>query len=441
MFRRVASRDQSSLGVLFCRGGHIVRFVVALLSLTLLSGAEIAGQTANMTPDALVQRGVASYRAGEYANAATDLDAAAKALLSQEQMQNYVNTGKFPNLVRFETALVYLTLAQSKLGHKDQAREAVLRLQTAERIDASYAQLSLGSDGAEFESTAAKLVPGFALKANPEVAHAAPPPQPAASTVSEAAPTTPAISTTTTASSAPRAAQVAQTSTQPAPPKPAPAPKQVAQTSPPPPSAPTQTATPVLTTEKLVVEPTLVSERADCQRTIDELVDRERAKIQMDADERIAAIQRAADERFAQAQKAAEAQIAAIQAQDRRSYLLSLRQADAMAATGKTDQANDIYNTIVTSSAVPREIVAEAAVGLYRTGAFRNAVNAFRKLVPYARGEEDLRYYNAVSLYEAGEYDDAKKELACALPYIQVTADVTRYREKIERTASRQALR
>ncbi len=190
-----------------------------------------------------------------------------------------------------------------------------------------------------------------------------------------------------------------------------------------------------------MVEPTLVSERADCQRTIDELVDRERAKIQMDADERIAAIQRAADERFAQAQKAAEAQIAAIQAQDRRSYLLSLRQADAMAATGKTDQANDIYNTIVTSSAVPREIVAEAAVGLYRTGAFRNAVNAFRKLVPYARGEEDLRYYNAVSLYEAGEYDDAKKELACALPYIQVTADVTRYREKIERTASRQALR
>jgi len=136
---------------------------------------------------------------------------------------------------------------------------------------------------------------------------------------------------------------------------------------------------------------------------------------------------------WVRAQKAAEAQIAAIQAQDRRNYLLSLRQADAMAATGKTDQANDIYNTIVTSSAVPREIVAEAAVGLYRTGAFRNAVNAFRKLVPYARGEEDLRYYNAVSLYEAGEYDDAKKELACALPYIQVTADVTRYREKIER--------
>src|SRR6476646_1865330 len=146
-----------------------------------------------MTPDALVQRGIASYRAGQYANAATDLDAAAHALLSQQQMQDYVNTGKFPNLDRFETALVYLTLAQSKLGHATQAREAVLRLQTAERIDASYSQLSLGADAAEFESTAAKLVPGFSVKPAVKVAQttAAPP-----TTVSESAPTTPAVSTT-----------------------------------------------------------------------------------------------------------------------------------------------------------------------------------------------------------------------------------------------------
>lgn len=185
----------------------------------------------------------------------------------------------------------------------------------------------------------------------------------------------------------------------------------------------------------------MASQRVDQQRAIEESVAQQCANIQKDADERIAAIQRAADERVAQAQKAADAQVAAIRAQDRKNYLLSLRQADAMAATGKTDQANDIYNTVVTSSDVPREILAEAAVGLYRTGAFRSAANAFRKLIPYARGEEDLRYYNAVSLYETGEYDEAKKELACALPYIQVTADVTRYRQKIENTASRQAAR
>jgi len=217
-----------------------------------------------------------------------------------------------------------------------------------------------------------------------------------------------------------------------------PAPVKIAQASPPPvPSTPAQTTT----QEKLAVAPTLATQRADRQRAIEESAAQQCANIQKDADERIAAIQRAADERVAQAQKAADAQVAAIRAQDRKNYLLSLRQADALAATGKTDQANDIYNTVVTSLDVPREILAEAAVGLYRTGAFRNAASAFRKLSPYARGEEDLRYYNAVSLYETGEYDEAKRELACALPYIQVTADVTRYRQKIENTASRQAAR
>ena len=416
-----------------------MRFVVALLSSALITGVQVAAQTATMTPDALVQRGIASYRAGHYSDAATDLDAAAQALLSQEQMQNYVNTGKFPNLDRFETALVYLTLAQTKLGHAAQAREAVLRLQTAERIDASYAQLSLGADAAEFESAAAKLVPGFSLKSSGQVAHATPPPPPAATTVAESAPTKPAVSTTAAAPApapAPPPVQVAQASMVP-PPAPAqtPPPKTTPKTTPPPPPVQTTTA------EKLTVEPTLASERADRQRTIDELVAQATAKIQKDADERVAEIQREADEKIAQAQRAFAAQIAALQAQNRNNYLLSLRQADAMAAAGKTDQANDIYNTAVTSPDVPREIVAEAAIGLYRTGAFRNAANAFRKLVPYAHGEEDLRYYNAVSLYETGDYDEAKKELACALPYIQVTADVTRYRQKIENTGSRQAAR
>lgn len=430
-----------------------MRFVVAILSSALLTVLLVA-QTATMTPEALVQRGLASYRASHYANAATDLEAASQALLSQEQMQNYVNTGKFPNIERFETALVYLTLAQSKLGQKEKAREAVLRLQTAERIDSTYASLSLGSDAVEFESAASKLVPGFSMKASGEVAHATPPPQPAASTVADTAPTKPAVSTTTvatttlattTAPPAPPPVQVSQASMVPAPTPPQtsqtkPAPKavkppalpptQIAQTSPPPPRPATTTPAPSLT-----------SQLADCQSTVDELVAQERARIQKDADARIAAIQREADERVAQAQRAAETQMAAMQSTNRKNYLLSLRQADGMAAAGKTDQASDIYNMVVSSSDAPREVVAEAAVGLYRTGAYRSAVTAFRKLSPYKRGEEDLRYYNAVSLYETGDYDEAKRELACALPYIQVTADVTRYRQKIENTGLRRAAR
>ncbi len=385
-----------------------MRFIVALLSLTsALVFNAIAAETANMTPDALAQRGIESYRAGKFADAATDLDAAAQAFLSQEQMQNYVNTGKFPNIDRFETALVYLTLAQVRLGQQEKARDAVLRLTTAERIQPTYAQLPLPAEVADFESTAARLVPGLSLSKNVQLAGG-----PTTTTAPIATPTPPAPAPT-----AAPATQVAQSTT----PAPAPAP-----VKPPPPQA---------------TPPVRVAQTSASPVKIDELAAQECEKIQKAADERIAAIQRAADERVAQAQRAADAQVAAIQAQNRRNYLLSLRQADAMASAGKTDQANDIYNAIVNSQDVPREIVAEAAVGLYRTSAFRDATSAFRKLAPYAHGEADLRYYNAVSLYETGNYDEAKRELACALPYIQVTSDVIRYREKIEQTPSRQASR
>jgi Flp pilus assembly protein TadD len=71
---------------------------------------------------------------------------------------------------------------------------------------------------------------------------------------------------------------------------------------------------------------------------------------------------------------------------------------------------------------------------LYRTGDYSDALRALQKLGTFLRGEEDLRFYKAVALYEIGRYDEAKKELACALPYIQMTEDVSRYQTKIEQT-------
>lgn len=386
-----------------------MRFIVVVLSLTTALALSIfaAETTTKLTPDAQAQRGIESYRAGRFSDAATDLEAAAQTFLSQEQMQNYVNTGSFPNLDRFETALVYLTLAEVKLGNQEKARQAVLRLTTAERIQPVYAQLALPPDAADFESTAARLIPGLSLSKNVKLAGGA-------------------ITTTSPSATAPAPATPAPTSSETTPvpqvaraPAPAPAP------------APPQHEAPPAQTAQIRAEPAKMD--SPDARTCEE--------IQKAADERMAAIQREADERVAQARRAADAQIAEMVAQNRRNYLLSLRQADAMAAAGKTDQANDIYNAIVNAEAVPREIVAEAAVGLYRTSAFRAAATAFRKLAPYARGEADLRYYNAVSLYETGSYDEARHELACALPYIEVTSDVIRYREKIEQTPSRQALR
>lgn len=117
-----------------------------------------------------------------------------------------------------------------------------------------------------------------------------------------------------------------------------------------------------------------------------------------------------------------------------RGQLMNLRQAEAFGTNGLLEDANAIYRQIAVRSDVPREVVAEAAVGLYRTGAFRDAAEAFRRVGAFARGEEDLRYYHAVALYEIGDYDAARRELACALPYIRVTDDVDRYRMKIEGT-------
>lgn len=451
--------------------------IAILLFCSALTVNTMPAEMAGMTPDALLQRGLASYRAAHYPDAANDLNQAAQALLSQEQMQNYVNTGKFPNLDRFETAIVYLTLAQSKLGHDDQAREAILRLMTAERIEPTYAQLALDADAAGFEAIVARLVPASTLPANAQLARGGrPAPATTATTVADAAPTTPATTTaaTTTVASATAATTTAATATAAAT---MPAAKAAEGGGSPPKttSATTNTATAPVTTapSKPAAAPaataptavqtaqsTIQTDPAERQRYIDEMLAKERAKIEKAAEDRIAAertniqkaaderiaaerasIQRAADERIAQAQKAPVVQSASAQAQSRRTYLITLQQADAYALSNRPSQANEIYTTLVSSQDAPREIAAEAAVGLYRTGDYRGAANAFRRLAPYVRGEEDLRYYNAVALYETGNYADAKRELACALPYIQVTDEVTRYQNKIEQSPSRQAMR
>jgi len=119
----------------------------------------------------------------------------------------------------------------------------------------------------------------------------------------------------------------------------------------------------------------------------------------------------------------------------------TLDHAASLAANGQTDQARRVYLALLNQANVSRQTIAAAARGLYRIGAFADAVEAFRNLGTFNRGEEDLRYYNAVSLFETGHYDDAKKELACALPYIDITSDVARYRDKIQKMSSPQAMK
>jgi thioredoxin-like negative regulator of GroEL len=124
-----------------------------------------------------------------------------------------------------------------------------------------------------------------------------------------------------------------------------------------------------------------------------------------------------------------------------RDHFRALRDADVFAVDGELREANDIYIGLVNREGVAREVMIEAAIGLYRTGAFRAAAEAFQKLAPFRRGEEDVRFYFAVVLYETGVFEAAHHELSCALLFIQVTDDVARYRQKIELMAQRQASR
>lgn len=113
----------------------------------------------------------------------------------------------------------------------------------------------------------------------------------------------------------------------------------------------------------------------------------------------------------------------------------TLEQAAAFALNGRIDDSQRVYLALLKGTNASRDTIAAAATGLYRIGDYADAAGGFRKLGMFARGEEDLRFYNAVSLFETGRYFEAKLELACAIPFIQLTTDVSRYRAKIEQMA------
>ena len=381
-----------------------------------------------VTADALLQRGREHFRSGRYQEAATDLAAAAQQYLSSDEMEAYVQTGRFAKLAQFETALVYLALAHSRLGHEEEARQAVLRLATAERIAPTYASLPLDPDAAAFESLAPQLVPGIDLGANVRLAQGGVTPAPAAPTPS---------ATVAVATTAERVQLVEQ---------------MVAQ-------------------ECARIQREADEKVAAARREADERIARERAAAKREADERIAAAERAAAERVAEIQRAADVRVAAAEASARTAIAAArrepdqvvvvpapapvprpapvppptrtaegigdgdtralLRRANEFAAAGRFEEAREIYARLGSAN-VSREARVQAAIGLYRIAAYRDAVAAFERLAPFARGEEDLRYYNAVSLFESGRYEEARFELSCALPFIRMTEDVIRYRTRIE---------
>jgi hypothetical protein len=350
--------------------------------------------------DPVLQRGIENYRAGRYAEAATDLRSAADALLTPEQMRTYVSTGRFESLANFETAVICLTMAYAKLGKDAEAREQVQRLLVAEQIHPTYATLPLTADVADFENVAKRLAPSTQLPANSVLA-----------ALRGTAPPAPTAATVETRVAVEQAAINKEVERR-------------------------------ITEARKEADQRYAAERAAIQQELDRRIAEARAASQKEAEARIAAEHAAIEKQMADqiAAERAAAQPRSVLVQETGNAVDRLRQADALVAKGQIDQANAIYLHLLNDANTSRDVLAGVATGLYRTGAYSDSVHAFQRVGNLSRGEEDLRYYKAVSLYETGRYDDARKELACALPYIPLTEDVSRYRTKIEQAGQRASL-
>jgi tetratricopeptide (TPR) repeat protein len=436
---------------------------VLLVVAVLCSGAAAA------TPEASLELGLRAFRAGDLPSATVDLDAAAQPF-GPSELQTYVEGGRLDRLPSFETSLIYLALAQFRLGREDDARETILRLIDADRLGAVYATLPLQADASEFETLVAALVPASNLPRNVQIAATDPSlplptvrpssDQPAAETpVEQRAVRQVAVREYVTRENerlqrlAAEEIEVAQLPPRPTqsaqPPGALETPTVIQATTPA--EAPTLTAPSIVSVERQVNERVAeAQEEAARQIAATEAAARQRIaaaetaarQAQDEADARVAAAQREAAARESNALRDSTRAVTVPEPLSTRgtgtgsaavrAALDELRQAEALADHGEFEDARAIYQRLVSSA--PREIVAVAAVGLYRIGSYREAVNAFQRLGAFARGEEDLHYYFAVSLYEAGQYEAARRELACAMPFIQVSDEVARYRLKIEQT-------
>jgi hypothetical protein len=99
---------------------------------------------------------------------------------------------------------------------------------------------------------------------------------------------------------------------------------------------------------------------------------------------------------------------------------------------GDLGRARELYRPLLEASLLPHDPALQVGEGLYRTHDYAGAVRAFQRAGGFSRSEAQQQYDYAVSLYEIGRYGDAKRELAHALPSLEVTPEVARYRTRIE---------
>jgi Flp pilus assembly protein TadD len=335
----------------------------------------------------LLRRGTAEVEGGRYDTAVTPLRLAAFGLVD--------------SIEHYETAQAYLAVALDKLNQQEEARRAALRVVTAEGIERKFATLKLpAAIRTAFNAVARKVLPtadAATLTSPPQTS--TPPRQNTPAVVTTTAPivpapTPPAPRQETRIVPMPEQQKPVETS-KPMPPPPAPI---TAAQSVPQSQKPAQTQT---QSQKPTQKPAPAPARLDPPKAVNPpksvpvVTTTTQPQRVVDVPSRIAAAERTL-------------------------------------STANLAEARKIYRELLTVQTVDRASLIRIGEGLYRARDFASALTAFRRLGTLRTGEEAYRYYIAIALYETADFAAAKRELAAALPFIEITPDVQRYRVKIE---------
>jgi tetratricopeptide (TPR) repeat protein len=394
-------------------------------ALTLIT-LPLAAATASEFYASLLRRGVAAYDAGRFDEAAQHL--------------RYAAFGYVDSIEAYQTAQIYLALTHDRLEEQDRAREAVRRVLQAERIERRYARVSVPQPvRTAFEKVAARVLTAAelgGLRGTGDMPPAQPVPSTLRTTTSGTATqpvqppaarttttTTPATATTTPPVTVDRVeVEVVK------PPQPQASQQQPATTQ----TSSTQQPRPAQT-QPVQTQPVQTQPVQTPQNTQRGTNNNQTAP---------PAQPRAATTTPATTTPAptvpAQPRPAATQPATRPTYTASelatrFANAERALATASLTEARRIYRELLASAnSADHATAVRIAEGFYRARDFAGALAAFERAGALRRGEEPYRYYVAVALYETGQYERARRELAAALPYIEVTADVERYRLKIQ---------
>jgi len=388
--------------------------MVMLLMLVPVAGLAASGDDFYQR---LYLRGLAHFTAGEYAPAFAELRNAAFGFVEQVE--------------KFETAQAYAAIAAHRLQRDHDARDSLMRIVTAEKVQQHFRNVKLPDDlRAEVDTIAASLltteeatllgVPAKLLDASakPPVVVPTPTRKPPVATTApresrnrdrylDAAPPD---DTKKPVTPVPQPVTPAPQPVAPVPQPVVPAPQPVAPAPQPQKQMP-QPVAPAPQPRKQTPQPVVLAPQPQPVMPAPQPV--------VKAPPRVVPMPQPAQPPAPAPQPSGNAET-------------SLAEAQRAVDSGDIDRARSIYNTLLSGPALPHATALELADGLYRARDFGAAARAFQRASPLARGEERYHYYYAVALYESGRYRDAKRELAAALPHIEMTPDVARYRAKIE---------